>query len=155
MALRPVEVLRTAATAAVEIHKGNVVKFMGNRVLAEFTSTEHAALGAMQLLFRFGQLTESWAQGPHQIRLGMHLGDVAVGADGNIYGDSVNRASRLEGLAEPGRLLLSEDVFRQLRSRPDLILTDLGTRSDKGYDDPLHVYDLEPTQELAEGGRDP
>ena len=49
----------------------------------------------------------------------------------------------------PGRLLLSEDVYRQLRSRPDLILTDLGTRSVKGYDDPLRVYDLEPTQELA------
>jgi len=114
MALRLVEVLQTAAAAAVESHEGNVVKFMGDGVLAEFASTEHAALGVMQLLLRFGQLTASWAQGPHQIRLGMHSGDVTVGADGDIYGDGVNRASRLEGLAEPGRLLLSEDVFRQL-----------------------------------------
>ena len=149
LALRLVEVLQAAATAAVESHEGNVVKFTGDGVLAEFASAERAACGAMQLLLRFGQLTESWPHGPHQIRLGMHLGDVAVGADGDIYGDGVNRASRLEGLAEPGRLLLSEDVYRQLRSRPNLILTDLGTRSVKGYDDPLRVYDLEPTQELA------
>jgi class 3 adenylate cyclase/Tfp pilus assembly protein PilF len=149
LALRLVEVLQAAATGAVESHEGNVVKFTGDGVLAEFASTERAALGAMQLLLRFGQLTESWPQGPHQIRLGMHLGDVAVGADGDIYGDGVNRASRLEGLAEPGKLLVSEDVYRQLRSLPDLILTDLGTRSVKGYDDPLRVYDAESTEKLA------
>ena len=103
LALRLVEVLQTAANAAVESHEGNVVKFMGDGVLAEFGSTEGAALGALQLLLRFSQLTESWPKGPHQIRLGLHLGDVAVGADGDIYGDGVNRASRLEGLAEPGR----------------------------------------------------
>ena len=149
LALRLVEVLQAAATGAVESHEGSVVKFTGDGVLAEFASTERAAFGAMQLLLRFGQLTESWPQGPHQIRLGMHLGDVAVGADGDIYGDGVNRASRLEGLAEPGKLLVSEDVYRQLRSLPDLILTDLGTRSVKGYDDPLRVYDAEPTEKLA------
>ncbi len=149
LALRLVEVLQTAATAAVEGHEGNVVKFTGDGALAEFVSTEGAALGAMQLLLRFDQLTESWPEGPHQIRLGMHLGDVTVGADGDIYGDGVNRASRLEGLAEPGRLLVSEDVYRQLKVRPDLILTDLGTRSVKGYDDPIRVYDAEPTGELA------
>ena len=149
LALRLVEVLQTAATAAVEGHEGNVVKFTGDGALAEFVSTEGAALGAMQLLLRFDQLTESWPGGPHQIRLGMHLGDVTVGADGDIYGDGVNRASRLEGLAEPGRLLVSEDVYRQLKVRPDLILTDLGTRSVKGYDDPIRVYDAEPTRELA------
>jgi class 3 adenylate cyclase/tetratricopeptide (TPR) repeat protein len=149
LALRLVEVLQAAATAAVESHEGNIVKFTGDGVLAEFASTEHAAFGAIQLLLRFGQLTESWPQGPHEIRLGMHLGDVAVGADGDIYGDGVNRAARLEGLAEPGKLLVSEDVYRQLRSRPVFVLTDSGTRTVKGYDEPLRVYDAEPTPELA------
>jgi len=149
LALRLVEVLQTAATAAVGSHQGNVVKFTGDGVLAEFASARDGAWGAMQLLLRFGQLTEDWAQGPHQIRLGMHLGDVTVAADGDIYGDGVNRAARLEGLAEPGKLLISEDVYRQLRSRPDLILTDLGLRSVKGYDDPIRVYDGKPTRELA------
>ena len=141
--------LQAAATAAVEAHEGKIVKFMGDGVLAEFASAKGGAVGGMQLLLRFGQLTEGWPQGPHQLRLGMHLGDVTVAADGDIYGDGVNRASRLEGLAEPGRLLVSEDVYRQLRSRPDLILTDLGSRSVKGYDDPLRVYDAEPTAELT------
>ena len=149
LALRLVEILQAAATAAVEAHEGKIVKFMGDGVLAEFASAKGGAVGGMQLLLRFGQLTEGWPQGPHQLRLGMHLGDVSVAADGDIYGDGVNRASRLEGLAEPGRLLVSEDVYRQLRSRPDLILTDLGSRSVKGYDDPLRVYDAEPTAELT------
>ena len=149
LALRLVEILQAAATAAVEAHEGKIVKFMGDGVLAEFASAKGGAVGGMQLLLRFGQLTEGWPQGPHQLRLGMHLGDVSVAADGDIYGDGVNRASRLEGLADPGRLLVSEDVYRQLRSRPDLILTDLGSRSVKGYDDPLRVYDAEPTAELT------
>jgi class 3 adenylate cyclase/Tfp pilus assembly protein PilF len=149
LALRLVETLQAAATAAVESHEGTVVKFTGDGVLAEFASAAGAALGGIQLLLRFSQLTEDWPEGPHQIRLGMHLGDVTVGADGDIYGDGVNRAARLEGLAEPGRLLVSEDVYRQLRNRPELILTELGVRTVKGYDDPLLVYDAEPTGKLA------
>jgi class 3 adenylate cyclase len=149
LALRLVETLQAAATAAAESHEGKIVKFMGDSVLAEFASAKGGAVGGMQLLLRFGQLTEGWPQGPHQLRLGMHLGDITVAADGDIYGDGVNRASRLEGMAEPGRLLVSEDVYRQLRNRPDLILTDLGSRLVKGYDDPLRVYDAEPTAELT------
>ena len=149
LALRLVETLQAAATAAVESHEGKIVKFIGDGVMAEFASAEGAAVGGMQLLLRFGQLTEGWPKGPHQLRLGMHLGDVTVAADGDIYGDGVNRAARLEGLAEPGRLLISEDVYRQLRNRPDLILTELGTRVIKGYDDPLQVYNVEPTEELT------
>ena len=149
LALRLVETLQAAATAAVEAHEGKIVKFMGDDVLAEFASAKGGAVGGMQLLLRFGQLTEGWPEGPHQLRLGMHLGDVTVAADGDIYGDGVNRASRLEGLAEPGKLLVSEDVYRQLRSRPDLILTELGSHQVKGYDEPLRVYDAEPTAELT------
>jgi adenylate cyclase len=150
LALRLVEAVQATATAAVESHGGKIVKFMGDGVMAEFASTEGAAFGGLQLLLRFDQVTEGWEQGPHRLRLGMHLGDVAVAADGDIYGEGVNRASRLEGLAEPGTFMVSEDVFRQLRNRPDLILTELGTRSIKGYDDPLPVYDAAPTDELAE-----
>ena len=149
LALRLVETLQAAATAAVEGHDGKIVKFMGDGVLAEFASATGGAAGGMQLLLRFGQLTEGWPQGPHQLRLGMHLGDVTVAADGDIYGDGVNKAARLEGLAEPGRLLVSEDVYRQLRSRPDFILTARGSRMVKGYDDPLLIYDAEPTAELT------
>jgi adenylate cyclase len=97
LALRLVEILQAAA---VEAHEGKIVKFMGDGVLAEFASAQGGAVSGIQLLLRFGQLTEGWPQGPHQLRLGMHLGD------------GVNRASRLEGLAEPGRLLVSEDLYR-------------------------------------------
>jgi adenylate cyclase len=84
---------------------------MGDGVLAEFASAKGGAVGGMQILLRFGQLTEGWPEGPHQLRLGMHLGDITVAADGDTYGNGVNRASRLEGPAEPGRLLWSAKTF--------------------------------------------
>jgi adenylate cyclase len=150
LALQLVETLQATATTAVESHGGRIVKFMGDGVMAQFASAEGAALGGMQLLLRFGRLTADRPHAPHQLRLGMHLGDVTVAADGDIYGEGVNRAPRLEGLAEPGKLLASEDVYRKLRNRPDLILTDLGTRVVKGYDDPIPVSDAAPREELSE-----
>ena len=108
LALLIVEVLQTASRNAAERHGGTVVKFLGDGVLAQFRSAEGAARAALQLQLRFQQLTEGWTGGPHQLRIGVHLGDVVVRPDGDIMGDGVNRASRLEGLAEPGQILVSE-----------------------------------------------
>ena len=149
LALLIVEVLQTASRNAAERHGGTVVKFLGDGVLAQFRSAEGAARAALQLQLRFQQLTEGWTGGPHQLRIGVHLGDVVVRPDGDIMGDGVNRASRLEGLAEPGQILVSEEVRRQLRRRPDMQLTDCGTRTAKGIDEPIKVYQVEAGEELA------
>ncbi len=150
LALLIVEVLQTASRNAAERHGGTIVKFLGDGVLAQFPSAEGATKAALELQLRFGQLTEGWAGGPHQLRIGVHLGDVVVRPDGDIMGDGVNRASRLEGMAEPGQILVSEEVRRQLRRRPDLLLTDYGTRTAKGIDEPIAVYQVEAGEELAE-----
>lgn len=149
LALRLVEVVQTAAQGATEAHGGSVVKFMGDGVLAEFSSADGAAAAAIQLQLRFTQVTQGWTGGAHRLRVGVHLGDIAVAADGDIYGDGVNRASRLQGMAEPGQILVSEDVFRQLRQRPEMCCTDVGSRTARGIDEPIHVYRLEPGAGLA------
>ncbi len=149
LALRLVDVFRAIAHGATAAHGGSVVKFMSDAVLAEFSSVGGAAAAAIQLQRHFTQVTQGWARGPHRLRVGVHLGDIAFAADGDLYGDGVNRASRVQRLAEPGQVLVSEDVFKQLRQRVLVCCTDVGSRTVKGLDEPIQVYRLEPGARLA------
>jgi adenylate cyclase len=76
-------------------------------------------------------------------RMGIHLGDVVEEADGDLMGDGVNIASRLEGLAAPGAICLSEDAYRQVKSRLDLAVTDLGPTQLKNIAEPIRAYALQ------------
>ncbi len=147
--LRLVDVFKTIAQRATAVHGGSVVKFMTDAVLAEFSSVGGAATAAIQLQRHFTQVTQGWARGPHRLRVGVHLGDIAFAADGDLYGDGVNRASRVQRMAEPGQVLVSEDVFKQLRQRVHLCCTDVGSRTVKGIEEPIQVYRLEPGARVA------
>jgi len=149
LALRLVDVFRAVAQGATAAHGGSVVKFMSDAVLAEFSSVGGAATAAIQLQRHFTPVTQGWARGPDRLRVGVHLGDIAVADDGDLYGDGVNRASRVQRMAEPGQVLVSEDVFKQLRQRVHLCCTDVGSRTVKGIDEPIQVYRLEPSAPLA------
>lgn len=148
-ALKLLGVLQVAAREIVADHGGNIVKFMGDGVLAEFPSTDPAAEAVLRLQMRLESETASWASGPHKLRAGLHLGDVAVGPDGDIFGDGVNRASRLEELAKPGQLLVSDDVWRQLRRRPDFYFTDGGQHEVRNVPEKMQVYSVKPSEALA------
>jgi adenylate cyclase len=78
-----------------------------------------------------------------EFRIGVHLGDVVEEADGDLMGDGVNIAARLEGIANPGAISLSEDAYRQVKGRLDLSVTDLGTKELKNIAEPIRVYSLE------------
>ena len=78
-----------------------------------------------------------------EFRIGIHLGDVVEESDGDLMGDGVNIAARLEGIAAPGAICLSEDAFRQVRARLDLAVSDLGQRELKNIAEPVRVYALE------------
>jgi TolB-like protein len=78
-----------------------------------------------------------------EFRIGVHLGDVVEEADGDLMGDGVNIAARLEGIAHPGAICLSEDAYRQVKGRLDLAVTDLGTKELKNIAEPIRVYSLE------------
>ena len=72
-------------------------------------------------------------------RIGIHLGDVVEEGDGDLMGDGVNIAARLEGICEPGAITLSEDAYRQVKGRLDLAVTDLGPTELKNIADPIQV----------------
>src|SRR4029077_12897808 len=76
-------------------------------------------------------------------RIGIHLGDVVEESDGDLMGDGVNIAARLEGIAAPGTICLSEQAYWQVKSRLDLAVTDLGSTRLKNIAEPVHVYSLE------------
>src|SRR6202020_3306394 len=76
-------------------------------------------------------------------RIGIHLGDVVEERDGDLMGDGVNIAARIESIAEPGAICLSEDAYRQVRGRLDLAVTDLGQTQLKNIAAPIRVYSLQ------------
>ena len=77
-----------------------------------------------------------------EFRIGVHLGDVVEEADGDLMGDGVNIAARLEGIAKPGGICLSEDAYRQVKGRLDLVVHDLGQTQLKNIAEPIRVYSL-------------
>src|SRR5687768_2979286 len=124
-AMRLVELLQTLSREIVTTHEGRVVKFIGDACLAEFASTDSAVRSAVALLERY--LAGSTEQGQtSSLRIGVHLGEVTAAADGDLYGDGINTASRLQHSAAPGQVIISEDVWRQLRQRPEFRFAPLG-----------------------------
>ncbi|MER9020413.1 adenylate/guanylate cyclase domain-containing protein [Mesorhizobium sp. M0898] len=128
----------------IAVHRGRVVKSTGDGVLSEFRSGVDAVRCAMEL--QVGMLERNSglpAERRIELRIGIHIGDVVEEADGDLMGDGVNIAARLEGMAKPGTICLSEDAYRQVRSRHDLAICDLGERVLKNIAEPMHVYALE------------
>src|SRR5271170_6762897 len=76
-------------------------------------------------------------------RIGIHLGDIVEEADGDLMGDGVNIAARLESVAAPGAICLSEDAYRQVKGRLDLAVTDLGPTQLKNIAEPVRAYSLQ------------
>ena len=142
-ALRLVELLQTVSRETVTRYSGRVVKFLGDAVLAEFPSAELAVFSAAALSRQYEQQSASIGQGG-LVRVGVHLGDVAVAPDGDVYGDTVNAAARIQEAAAPGQVVVSQDIRRQLRSRPGFRFEDLGQHSLKGIGPiELHVVNVE------------
>src|SRR5208337_1556678 len=93
-----------------------------------------------------------------EFRVGVHLGDVVEEADGDLMGDGVNIAARLEGIAQAGAICLSEDAYRQVRARLDLAVNDLGQTQLKNIVEPVRVYSLQvglPAQAKPETRAEP
>ena len=135
---------RAAAESLVTRHGGRIVKTTGDGVLIEFGSV----VGAVECALELQQMAaERNAAIPdeHRMewRIGVHIGDVLV-EDDDILGDGVNIAARLEGIAEPGGVCISEDAFRQVRGKVAAECADLGEQSLKNIARPLRVYSVRP-----------
>jgi len=130
-ALQLVEILQALSRSTVQRHEGRVVKFLGDAVLAEFPSTEMAVRAAAVLSKEYAERSAKTGRA-HDLRIGVHLGDVAVDADGDLYGDGVNAAARIEAAVNPGQVVVSEDVWRQIRGREGFRFEPFGNRNLKG-----------------------
>jgi adenylate cyclase len=137
-ALQLIEILQSLSRDTVRRYEGRVVKFMGDAVLAEFPSTDLAVRAAAVLSEEYAKESAKTGRA-HNLRIGVHVADVAVGPDGDLYGDGVNAAARVQEAAEPGQVVLSEDVWRQLRGRTEFEFDSLGDRSLKGVG-PIGLY---------------
>ncbi|HUG07932.1 MAG TPA: adenylate/guanylate cyclase domain-containing protein [Acidimicrobiia bacterium] len=142
-ALRLVGIFNEVAREQIEDNGGTVVKFVGDGVLAYAPSVTSATGAVLSLREVFEERSAQTGIDAH-LRIGMHLGDIAIGPDGDVFGDGVNIASRLETAAGPGRIYVSEDLWRQCRQRAELEFIPLGPRHLKGLENPVWVYELAP-----------
>src|SRR5208337_1331820 len=128
----------------IAVHNGRVVKRTGDGAIVEFRSVVDAVRCAIEVQ---NAMIERNAGVPDDrridFRIGIHLGDVVEESDGDLMGDGVNIAARLEGVARPGAICLSEDAYRQVRARLNLAVSDLGPTQLKNIAEPIRAYALE------------
>jgi len=132
---------------SIALHHGRVVKRTGDGIIIEFRSVVDAVRCAVEM--QSGMAERNAGLPPEkriEFRVGVHLGDVVEESDGDLMGDGVNIAARLEGVAKPGAICLSEDAYRQVKQRLDLKVTDLGATQLKNIAEPVRVYSLEVGQ---------
>jgi TolB-like protein len=132
----------TVLDPTVRAHGGRVVKVMGDGVLVEFASAVNAVVGAMDLQRK---MAEANARLPDVrgivLRIGINLGDV-IGEGGDIYGEGVNIAARLESLAEPGGICISAKVYEEVRGKTSFAFDDAGEQTVKNIARPIRTYRL-------------
>ena len=121
-------------------HEGRVVKTMGDGVLVEFQSVVEAVRNAVELQESVAEREADIPENRQILpRVGVNLGDIVIDGD-DIYGDGVNVAARLEGLADPGGVCISGAVYEQVRDRIDVEFEDLGEQQVKNIDRPVRVW---------------
>jgi TolB-like protein/class 3 adenylate cyclase len=134
----------------IAVHNGRVVKRTGDGAIIEFRSVVDAVRCAVEV--QNGMIERNGGLPPERriaFRIGIHLGDVIEESDGDLMGDGVNIAARLEGIAEPGGICLSDDAYRQVRDRLKEEFTDLGERQLKNIARPLRVYAVKGRSEAS------
>jgi adenylate cyclase len=128
----------------ISVHHGRIVKRTGDGSVIEFRSVVDAVRCALEVQHAMVERNVGVTLDKRILfRIGIHLGDVVEESDGDLMGDGVNIAARLESIAEPGAICLSEDAYRQVRGRLDLAVTDLGQTQLKNIAEPIRVYSLQ------------
>ena len=127
----------------IAVHNGRVFKRTGDGALVEFRSVVDAVRCAIEVQNAMVERNAGVAEDRRiEFRVGIHLGDVVEESDGDLMGDGVNIAARLEGIAKPGAICLSEDAYRQVSGRLDMEVADLGQTQLKNIEKPIRAYSL-------------
>ena len=138
-------VYRAVVEESIAAHKGHIFTRAGDGVVAEFPSVVEALRCAIEIQNEIGGRNASVPETERmQFRIGVNLGDV-ISEDNNWYGTGVNVATRLEQLAEPGGICISQTVYDQVRKIVEIPFEDIGERRLKNIADPVHAYRVLPT----------
>jgi adenylate cyclase len=139
----------------IAAHKGHIVKTTGDGLLLRFPSIVEAVSCAVEMQGGMAKRNGDIAAGNRiEFRIGVHIGDVIVDK-GDVFGDGVNIAARLEQIAPPGGICLSEDAYRQVRGKLDIAIADAGEQNLKNISNPIRVYRIEPSVAATAGALTP
>jgi adenylate cyclase len=140
---------KTLVDPAIAGHRGRIVKTTGDGMLVEFASAVDAARCAVEVQ---RSMAVQNADVPRELRIefriGIHVGDIIID-DNDIFGDGVNIAARLEGIAEPGGICISDDAHRQIRGKIDIALDDIGEQTLKNIVEPMRAWHIRFAGETA------
>ena len=130
-------------------HRGRIVKTTGDGMLVEFASAVDAARSAIEVQRGMTEQNDGASQDKRiQFRIGIHVGDIIID-DNDIFGDGVNIAARLENIAEPGGICMSDDAYRQIRGKVDMAFEDMGSQTLKNIAEPMRVWRMRISGEAA------
>ena len=139
----------------IAAHKGHIVKTTGDGLLLRFPSIVEAVSCAVAMQSGMAKRNRDISAGNRiEFRIGVHIGDVIVDK-GDVFGDGVNIAARLEQIAPPGGICLSEDAYRQVRGKLDIAIADAGQQSLKNISNPIRIYRIEPSVAATAGALTP
>ena len=131
---------KTLVDPAIAAHRGRIVKTTGDGMLVEFASAVDAARCAVEIQREMAQQNADVSPELRiEFRIGIHVGDIIID-DNDIFGDGVNIAARLEGIAEPGSVCVSDDAHRQIRGKIDVIFDDMGEQALKNIAEPMRAW---------------
>ena len=140
---------------AIASHRGRIVKTTGDGILVEFASAVDAVRSAVAVQRGMAEQNATVPQDTRiEFRIGIHVGDI-IFDDNDIFGDSVNIAARLEGIAEPGGVCLSDDAYRQIRGKVELVCADIGPQNLKNIAEPMRAWRVKPGDQKSGTAQQP
>src|ERR1035437_9554708 len=135
---------KTLVDPRIATHRGRIVKTTGDGMLVEFASAVDAARCAMEIQREMAEQNADVSPELRiEFRISIHVGDIIID-DNDIFGDGVNIAARLEGIAQPGGICISDDAYRQVRGKLDANFQDAGEQELENIARPVRVYQLQP-----------
>jgi adenylate cyclase len=138
------DVRKALVDPAITSHRGRIVKTTGDGMLVEFASAVDAVRCAVEIQRAMADLNAEVLQDDRiQFRIGIHVGDIIID-DGDIFGDGVNIAARLEGIAASGGVCISDDAQRQIRGKVDVAFEDMGPQKLKNIVEPMRAWRVQP-----------
>ncbi|KWV46533.1 hypothetical protein AS156_01740 [Bradyrhizobium macuxiense] len=152
--LAELKVLRkTLVDTSIASHRGRIVKTTGDGMLVEFVSVVDATRCAVEVQRAMVEHNADVAQELRiEFRIGIHVGDIIID-ENDIFGDGVNIAARLEGIARPGGVCISDDAHRQVRGKLDIMFDDMGVQTLKNIAEPMRTWQVRLSGDAAPPGQ--